>query len=725
MQHPYETRAYQFEYRPKAVTADLPAGTDPVTVSLRRWALARRRGAASAAGIAEAVSRYQRALAAGDGDAMARQAGAAKEFAVERLAEARVQAVAELELMRALLPELLRVAKAASTPADAAAAAILKTWRHTAKMPVFVELWRELAGGGTAEAIASQPEELDRFLKRLEARVLAADLVRSALETTSSHGQSWPEPPNLSSLLAIERRCKLLVAATAARRIELAPAAGESIGGGWWAIRDGVPLRFAKAAMRKDLSSGPLAPGMYSVYLCQRPDAGDQAPPTAVVRLATSVPVDAGGVQVRLTTGLRVVPAEGLPVPHQWFVIVSGARTVEAVAARTESLEPVWLLPGKYDVYWIQNDDHRESPLVVASGVEVAAGRITDVPVSAATVRLSVADTVPKPDGRYGGYAVVMAGDEPDRVVQAALDKDIVVPPGVYDVYWRHDYDHLSRPLLIATRRVARANAADTLTLDSGVELRVASWVPARDPSYGWWGIVPLRTAPDQPVHWTKEGVRLAAPPGVYDVYWVQDYNRRSRPLLIAVAVVVTGNNWTTVTADSGVHLEVAPWVPARDPSYGWWGVVAAGDLPDARINWSESAEALLAPPGRYDVYWVQGYDQTSTPLLIAADVEVLAGASTKVSVATGLALDVSPRAGAAAIDARYGWWGVVRTGEEFSRKIHWTKVATEPLVVPPGMYDVIWKRDYDSPVAMLRSKLEVSSTGGTQQPIRVQVDLH
>src|SRR6185295_16052837 len=99
---------------------------------------------------------------------------------------------------------------------------------------------------------------------------------------------------------------------------------------------------------------------------------------------------------------------------------------------------------------------------------------------------------------------------------------------------------------------------------------------------------------------WTKADSVLELPPGSYDVYWVQDYDKRDRPMLLAAGVAVEDGNRTVVKADSGIALSVAPWVPARHKEYGWWGAVQSGEPPDERVNWTNAADAILLPPGSY-----------------------------------------------------------------------------------------------------------------------------
>src|SRR3990172_6175437 len=245
--------------------------------------------------------------------------------------------------------------------------------------------------------------------------------------------------------------------------------------------------------------------------------------------------------------------------------------------------------------------------------------------------------------------------------------------------------------LMLLALQVPAGRAAET-----GIRLEVASWVPARDGSYGWWGAVPAGEAPDSPAHQTNTESMLSLPPGEYDVYWVQDNDNSGNPLRLAAGVKVDSGQVASVRADSGVKLEVASWVPARNGSYGWWGAVRAGDTPGQPLQWTRTATALLLVPGDYDVYWVQDNDNSGNPLLLAAGVKVESGQVASVRADSGVGLKVP--ADMPALDATYGWGGLGRAGGGPDHLVHWSKGRFDlPLLAPPGAYDVFWKQDYDS----------------------------
>jgi len=134
--------------------------------------------------------------------------------------------------------------------------------------------------------------------------------------------------------------------------------------------------------------------------------------------------------------------------------------------------------------------------------------------------------------------------------------------------------------------------------------------------------------------------------------------------------------------------------VPQRDSS-GWWGAVPVGGKPDARVNWTKKNQALLLPPGAYDVYWVQDYETSGVPLLLAAGVKVASGAATEVKADSGLKLKLAAAEPALEKD---GIWGASLAGSGPDKLVNWWKgTAEKPLLLPAGSYDVYWKQGYSS----------------------------
>jgi len=318
-------------------------------------------------------------------------------------------------------------------------------------------------------------------------------------------------------------------------------------------------------------------------------------------------------------------------------------------------------------------------------------------------ITLEVADWVPERDPDYGGWGVVAAGGDPTNPLQWTRDApSLELPPGTYDVFWVQEFLTRDRPVLLAERVTVGSSGLVTVRADSGLRLAVADWVPARDPDYGWWGAVFAGASPDALVNWTRTADALLLPPGTYDVYWVQEFVTRDRPMRLASGVRVESGKAATVRADTGLRLNVADWVPARDPDYGWWGAVAAGTSPDQLVNWTRSADAILLPPGDYDVYWVQEFVTRDRPMLLASGT-LAAGEAKTVAAISGVRLEaaswVPPR------DPDYGWWGAVEAGAVPDALVNWTRTA-DALLLPPGAYDVYWVQNFatrDRPMQLAR----------------------
>ncbi len=377
--------------------------------------------------------------------------------------------------------------------------------------------------------------------------------------------------------------------------------------------------------------------------------------PKAAPPAKTDAPVAAGMGILRLVIGPWLPPFD--PNGGWWGVARAGDGPNKILKRVTDSPEQV-LASGRYDVYWAQDSDNAGSPLLVASGIEVKADAVADVAVDSG-VRLKLAAWVPPRDPRYGWWGLTRPGDKPAKrlIWTKGLDR-LLAPPGSYDVYWVQDYDTLDAPFLVASKVEVKSGGPTDVILDSGFALKAAAWVPPRDPRYGWWGLTRPGDKPANRLIWTKQGTHLLAPPGVYDIYWVQDYDALDAPLLLASKVEIKAGALTPVIADSGVEIKVAAWVPARHKSYGWWGLTRPGDKPATRVVWTKQDTHLLAPPGVYDLYWVQDYDTSGAPLLLASKVEVKSGALATVPAASGLRLKLP--AGTPPLDARYGWWGAV-----------------------------------------------------------------
>ena len=351
----------------------------------------------------------------------------------------------------------------------------------------------------------------------------------------------------------------------------------------------------------------------------------------------------AAGIEVRDNELTDVVASSGIKlevalwVPERdkaygwWGVVLAGDNPDQRV--QWSNIDDALLVaPGTYDVYWNQDYDHLTQPLLLAAGIEVRDNELTDV-VASSGIKLEVASWVPQRDKAYGWWGVVLAGDNPDQRVQwSNTDDALLVVPGTYDVYWNQDYDHLKQPLLLAAGIEVKDNELTDVVASSGIKLEVAPWVPQRDKAYGWWGVVLAGDNPDQRVQWSNIEDVLLVVPGTYDVYWNQDYDHLTQPLLLAAGIEVKEGEARAVSAASGLKLKLPAGTPPLDAGYGWWGVVPAGAAPDERVQWARAFDqALLVSPGTYDIVWKQDYDHP--PQTIAEGIQVEAGTLYEVEV--------------------------------------------------------------------------------------------
>lgn len=156
--------------------------------------------------------------------------------------------------------------------------------------------------------------------------------------------------------------------------------------------------------------------------------------------------------------------------------------------------------------------------------------------------------------------------------------------------------------------------------------------------------------------------------------------------------VAIADEGAVTSGFNSGIRLKVAVWVPNRDAGSGWWGVVPPGWPAKLALS-TKSGEAFLLPPGKYDVYWAQDYTRNDKPLLLAQGVEVKESELSVVHANSGIKLDVP--AGTEPLDPYTGWWGAVPSGGKLENRVNWSNKFDQPLLVPPGTYDIHWQQNY------------------------------
>lgn len=411
-------------------------------------------------------------------------------------------------------------------------------------------------------------------------------------------------------------------------------------------------------------------------------------------------------------SGIRLDVADWVPAfdRYGWWGVASAGASPDSPVTQSDVGAPLSVPPGTYDLYWLQDYDHRNGKLLLAREVLVEKRQVTTVGIHTG-VRLQPEDWVPQLDKSYGWWGAVRSGQPVGDNLVNWIRKPaaIPLPPGRYDLYWNWDYDHRKKPARIAEGVTVPQGELVRVRLDTGVRLRVADWVPQLDASYGWWAAVPSgETVSDNLVNWTRSPGAMPVPPGDYDLYWNWDYDHRKKPVRIAAGVTVPRGEVVELRLDTGIRLRVAEWMPELDGSYGWWGAVPSGKAVSGNlVNWTRSPRAIPLPAGEYDVYWVQDYDHRGNPVAIAGGVTVAGGNLLELRFDTGVRLRVAdwvPQ-----LDGSYGWWGLVPVGAEPDDLTNWNRKAQVPLPVPPGTYDVWWKQDYDSQPEKIEEAVTVS----------------
>lgn len=305
------------------------------------------------------------------------------------------------------------------------------------------------------------------------------------------------------------------------------------------------------------------------------------------------------------TGGWTAVPA-GEPAP------VKGGDWHISIAAE--------LAPGRYDVYWDQND--ATAPLLVATDIDVAAGAQSEVPVNTG-IALETAAWVPsrQPDGWFG--AIVPDATTFDFVNVTPDGNGLFLPAGDYEVFYQQG-NAPGMPatwLGVYTIEAPYGGLGIEVYIDDDGEVVVVQALPGTGAEAA--GIVA------EDVILTVDGVELTGmtledavaamrgPAGTDAALTI----KRGKETIELSFQRMSVDPVRTVAATSGIRLSATPDAIGAD---GWWGVVFAGETPtgfDDLVAWrvGGTGDPLLLGPTSYDVYW--NPDGQGQPDLIAADV--------------------------------------------------------------------------------------------------------
>ena len=327
-------------------------------------------------------------------------------------------------------------------------------------------------------------------------------------------------------------------------------------------------------------------------------------------------------------------------------------------------------------------------------------------------IELSAADEAGKPANLPKMWAVP-SGEQLRLDGENVQDGNDPAPlaPGKYDVYL--DESEGGAGPLPAAVRVARGVEVEQgkpakVPLRSGIRLKLADKLPT--PSR--WFVVPADAACATVVAQRSGGAvePIWLPPGNYDVYCLQASDQRDRPVCVARNVKVEGDAIGDVAVRGCVvKLQAASWVPPRDPGSGWWGLVQAGDQRRNAVEWSRSETELVMPSGIYDLVWVQDGEH-QRPMTLARGIKLSPDRPLTISVEAGMRL--KPAKNLPPLDPKEGWWGAVPAFGKSDEPCNWSiGRSDQPLLLAPGVYDVVWKQDDKHPARRLASGVTVAAS--------------
>ena len=132
----------------------------------------------------------------------------------------------------------------------------------------------------------------------------------------------------------------------------------------YWALKN--PEKNIIINVSKSLKPELVRPGKYELWYRQNQRANDET------RLATSVEVKPGELaQFELNTGFRIIPADWVPgAPYSW-TLRDPSQNVEIRISQT--LDPQLVPPGKYDLWYRQNQRANDETRL-ASSIEIKPG---------------------------------------------------------------------------------------------------------------------------------------------------------------------------------------------------------------------------------------------------------------------------------------------------------------------------------------------------------------
>lgn len=373
-----------------------------------------------------------------------------------------------------------------------------------------------------------------------------------------------------------------------------------------------------------------------------------QAGLLAIVGLGVALALPAAA---QPTTGINVTVADWLPhwdpeTGGGWGVVAAGAGPGKWRVFSSEDTAAV--PPGTYDLYWIQDGDHDEDPIRMATGIVVADAAITNVQISTG-ISIAVADWVPALDPDYGFWGATPLDDEDAFYTNWVWGAGtaMVLPPGEYDLWWDADDADDLPPIWLEDFIVGAFGGLGIEVREGGQAIEVVA-VGAGGPA-GLAGVAAgdRITAVDGR---SVAGLGLDAaagmmrgPVGTSVTLTVERGAATAQSITVVRGLVAPREE---IVVGAGVRAVPDPSLAPLTAGGGWWGAVFAGDLPDEAANYAFDTKApLLLGDATYDIYWAQ--DANTPPRLVAANVAMVPGEI--IDIPIGVAAPAQPITKAAA----------------------------------------------------------------------------
>ncbi|MGD9738248.1 MAG: S41 family peptidase [Bauldia sp.] len=349
---------------------------------------------------------------------------------------------------------------------------------------------------------------------------------------------------------------------------------------------------------------------------------GKWLPAAALALLAGS---QAALAQPAPDTGVHVTVADWLPRWEEgggWGLVPTGSGPGKWTAWSTEGVAAV--PPGTYDLFWVQDGDHADTPMRLQSGIVVTAGAVTEIAINFG-VTLEIADWVPpRTANGYWGVVVNDGVENNDVLFNWTVDgTTMVIPPGTYDYYWETDTTDGHDPIWITGGETTQPFSG------IGAELQL---IDGRS--------TVVRTTPNSPA--AAAGVQAG------DIVVAADEQALDGLDLTTVVGFLRGPGGSTVTLtierggreltipvvraavelqlrhqlDSGIRFVVADNVPAFQEGGRWLVTTPDATTADPWAWGVALDQPIVLGAMVYDVYWQQS--AAVEPVLIAEDLSVI-----------------------------------------------------------------------------------------------------